>query len=139
MKQTGKITYRYSGHRNGNGSRDVLLSLSLVSDGDEGILHSGGIRHLRLRRIIRLTTEAAEYGVLLGYEDLSLLLLTSLATLKRDIASLEAKGLEVSLRGRRKKRSGHISNPQKFIPQKNDGRFLPSGDGRPFFQREGTV
>jgi hypothetical protein len=53
--------------------------------------------------------------VLLGYEDLSLLLLTSLATLKRDISCLEAKGLEVLLRGRRKKRSRALDGSHTLV------------------------
>jgi hypothetical protein len=124
MRQAGKITYRYSSHRNGHGSEEVILRLTLVSDDDEKTLQSGGIRHLRLRRIARLTKEAADHGVLLGYEDLSMLLLTSLATLKRDVSCLEAKGLEVLLRGRRKKRLGESGVPCTPAPETTTGFSL---------------
>lgn len=130
MRQTGKIIYRYSCSKNGHGSEDVVLSLTLVADDDEKALQSGGIRHLRLRRIARLTREASEHGVLLGYEDLSMLLLTSLATLKRDISSLEARGLEVLLRGRRKKKVNKAYEPHAPIQSKNAGLHRDPVHGR---------
>ncbi len=139
MKQAGKIIYRYYGHRNGQGSQAVLLRLTLVSDDDEKTLQSGGLRHLRLRRIARLTKEAAEHGVLLGYEDLSMLLLTSLATLKRDISCLEAAGLEVLLRGRRKKRQCRAEEPPAVLQKIDSGQHRSQAAARQFLQQERAV
>lgn len=139
MKQAGKIIYRYHGQRNGQSSQAVLLRLTLVSDDDEKTLQSGGLRHLRLRRIARLTKEAAEHGVLLGYEDLSMLLLTSLATLKRDISCLEAAGLEVLLRGRRKKRTDKTVTTQDLPKRRNTVFNKESVSGRQLIQQEGLV
>jgi hypothetical protein len=81
-----------------NGAEPVKLRLTLVGQSDDEVLRRHGLRELRLRRILRLTQEARSQGVLLGYEDLCGLLLCSLATLKRDIAELRARGQDVPLR-----------------------------------------
>ncbi len=77
------------------------LILTLIGQGDRDVLKKHGLRELRLRRIVRLTEEAYEQGHLLSYEDLSRLLVTSISTLKRDIAYLEKKGHRIRLKGRR--------------------------------------
>jgi hypothetical protein len=96
--ELGKLEYFVNGR--GNGSTRVKLTL--VGQGDEDVLRDDGIAALRRRRIVRLTGEAREQGVLLAYEDLADLLLVSMATLKRDVASVERSGYSVPLRGRRK-------------------------------------
>jgi|GEM_PF-1456051 len=101
--QNGKVRYSYWLKKNGRMSEKVVINLTLISDGDERYLEDGGLRTLRLQKILRITKEAEVQGFKLGYEDLSIILLTSLATLKRDVACLEAKGEIVPLRGRRKK------------------------------------
>jgi DeoR/GlpR family transcriptional regulator of sugar metabolism len=73
-----------------------------TGQGDEDVLRVEGIASLRRRRIVRLTEEARQQGVLLGYEDLAGLLLVSMATLKRDVSYIENGGYTVFLRGRRK-------------------------------------
>lgn len=85
-----------------NGSYKKIL-LTVIGQSDEDILKKEGLRKLRLRRILRLTHEAQEQGVLLSYEDLSALLLCSVSTLKRDVAFLERSGKSVPLKGRRKR------------------------------------
>ncbi len=95
----GKLEYFVNGRGNGGTNR---IRLTLVGQGDEDILRVEGIAGLRRRRIVRLTEEANKQGVLLGYEDLAGLLLVSMATLKRDVSSLESEGYKVLLRGRRK-------------------------------------
>ncbi|MCX7793698.1 MAG: DUF1670 domain-containing protein [Thermodesulfovibrionales bacterium] len=95
----GKIEYFV---KNGSFSR---ILLTLIGQSDEDVLKKEGLRKLRLRRILRLTHEAKEQGLLLSYEDLSALLLCSVSTLKRDIAYLERQGKEVPLKGRRKRYS----------------------------------
>ena len=84
------------------GSDEPDLRLTLVSPEDEATLRVEGLAVLRRRRIVRLTGEAVKQGGMLGYEDLVDLLLTSLATLKRDIGWLEKNGHYIRLRGRRK-------------------------------------
>ena len=92
----GKVEYSVN---NGGARR---LRLTLVGQGDEDTLRQDGLAGLRRKRIVRLTDEAQEQGVLLGYKDLADLLLTSMATLKRDVNFLEEMGHSVLLRGRRK-------------------------------------
>lgn len=98
----GKVEYVCLDQLTRKDVRPKPLTLTLIDHGDEGLLDSKGLRALRHRRIMRLTSEASEQGVLLSYDDLSALLLTSLATLKRDISYLETRGLVVMLKGRRK-------------------------------------
>jgi hypothetical protein len=97
----GKIEYTCRDRGNG-GSTLRTLQLTLVGLEDKDILAKRGVKGLRLNRIMRLTAEAAEQGCLLSYEDLSALLLTSLATLKRDISFLEKTGNPAALKGRRR-------------------------------------
>jgi Fic family protein len=98
LTEFGRIEYIL---RNGSKARKVLLTL--IGQCDEDILKREGLRGLRLRRLVRLTREAEEQGSLLSYEDLSALLVTSISTLKRDIAYLERKGIRVPIKGRRKR------------------------------------
>ena len=77
------------------------LMLTLVDAADEDTLSSQGLSELRKKRIVRLTEEAQKQGMLLTYEDLNALLLSSVSTLKRDINSLKREGYVVSLRRRR--------------------------------------
>src|SRR3990172_4635816 len=102
----GKVEYICAEQKNGNGTVIRVLNLTLVAHGDEEILVKKGLRALRHKRIMRLALEAEEQGCLVSYEDLSALLLTSLATLKRDVYYLEAHGSKVPLKGRRKNGNG---------------------------------
>jgi hypothetical protein len=114
----GKVEYIANVSGNGSGNRSdktrKTLKLTLVGQGDEEILRQEGLAALRRKRIIRLTREAMKQGVLFTYDDLSGLLLTSLATLKRDVCWIEKQGKTVHLKGRR---NGVNSNGQK----KNEG------------------
>lgn len=76
------------------------LMLTLIDMSDEDILSSQGLSELRKKRIIRLTGEARKQGMLLSYEDLNALLLSSVSTLKRDVNSLKREGYVVPLRRR---------------------------------------
>jgi hypothetical protein len=70
-------------------SRDRLKSLKLTvcCERDSDVLNEFGLAELRKQRIQRLLAEAREQGAKLSYKDLSLILLTSKATLKRDLKS----------------------------------------------------
>jgi hypothetical protein len=61
------------------------IKLTLCCDEDKGYLLSGGVSALRRQRLRRLINEAMRQGVRLSYRDLSLLLLASKATIKRDL------------------------------------------------------
>jgi hypothetical protein len=100
----GRVEYTIQNPESGSGAR--TLKLTLIGQGDEDTLERLGLAALRRRRIIRLANEARLQGTLLGYEDLSALLLTSLATLKRDITLIEQSGEAVPLKGRRKNGNG---------------------------------
>ena len=77
------------------------LMLTLIDMNDEDILSAQGLSELRKKRIVRLTEEAQKQGMLLSYEDLNALLLSSVSTLKRDVSLLEKHGCVVHLKGRR--------------------------------------
>jgi hypothetical protein len=107
----GKVEYTTASSGNGGDKTQRLLRLTLIGQGDEETLRQEGLAVLRRKRIMRLTREAMQQGVLFSYEDLSGLLLTSLATLKRDVSILERQGEVVNLKGRRK--NGVNGNGQK--------------------------
>ena len=107
----GKVDYIAAGSGNGHDKTRRRLRLTLIGQGDEETLRKEGLAALRRKRIMRLTREAMQQGVLFTYEDLSGLLLTSLATLKRDVLCLERQGEVVNLKGRRK--NGVNGNGQK--------------------------
>lgn len=102
----GKVEYRIVvGKDNGaapGGGRMRKLTLTLVGIDDGKYMKERGLAALRRRRILRITEEAGEQGGLLGYDDLCALLLTSLATVKRDLKQLENDGHEVLVRGRKR-------------------------------------
>lgn len=76
-----------------------LRSLKLtVCAEDEGPSH--GVVKLRRKRLSRILSEAVAQGVRLSYKDLSMIMLTSKATLKRDVSHLRGQGLELPLGGR---------------------------------------
>jgi hypothetical protein len=98
----GKVEYVVFDGGNGHRTADRSLKLTLIGQGDEETLAKNGLAGLRRKRIVRLTKEAMEQGCMLSYEDLSGLLVTSLATLKRDVSFIEGQGIEIFLKGRRK-------------------------------------
>ncbi|MDD5435160.1 MAG: DUF1670 domain-containing protein [Nitrospira sp.] len=98
----GKLKYHVVIKSGNEGLVAKTLRLTLIDSRDEAVLSSQGLSELRKKRIMRLTTEAQEQGLLLSYEDLNALLLSSVSTLKRDINILEKKGYSIPLKGRRK-------------------------------------
>jgi len=95
--------------RSTHGDREErVLELTLVDPvADEAIYAIKGVSGLRRHRLVRLAREARAQDALLTYEDLCSLLLTSRATLKRDVHYLEKiAGLTVPLAGRRKGAAG---------------------------------
>ncbi|MDP2166844.1 MAG: DUF1670 domain-containing protein [Thermodesulfovibrionales bacterium] len=104
----GKVEYIIFEAGNSDFGVSRKLNLTLVGQNDDAALREGGLAGLRRRRIIRLTNEAARQGALLSYEDLAGLLLTSLATLKRDIGHLEKEGHAVPRKGRKRNGNGGL-------------------------------
>src|SRR3990170_25933 len=89
----GSLIYKVEeGHR--------LMSLRLTVCHEDDLKY-GSLSDLRRKRIIRLLREAKEQGCLLSYKDLNLILLSSLATLKRDISYLKKQGIEIFIKNGR--------------------------------------
>lgn len=91
------------------------LRLTLVGHDDDEVLKREGVAVLRRMRIVRLTSEAFEQGAMLSYEELADLLMTSLATLKRDINVIEGGGQVIRLRRRR------TNDNSRFGAESGDG------------------
>lgn len=68
-------------------SRETLRSLKLTvcGENDTDILNSQGLAELRRIKMQRLIDEARDQGAKLSYRDLTLIMLTSKSTLKRDV------------------------------------------------------
>lgn len=74
-------------------SRVLLKSLRLTvcTSGDMEAIGALGLAEVRRRRLLRILGEARRQGAHLTYRDLSLILLTSKATLKRDMRELRRR------------------------------------------------
>lgn len=68
------------------------LRLTVMSEGEEG---REGLASLRRTRLLRLVEEARLQGGRLTYSDLSVIMLSSRATLKRDVGYLRGLGHNV--------------------------------------------
>jgi hypothetical protein len=76
--------------------RLVPLRLTIGSEGGGRRQSLAGLRRKRLARILR---EAQVQGIRLTYRDLGMIMLTSRATLKRDVTYLRGQGVEVPVSG----------------------------------------
>ncbi len=65
------------------------LTLTICSEKDAVVIGKSGVAALRRERMRRLLDEARSQGAKLSYRDLSLILLTSKSTLKRDNKAVE--------------------------------------------------
>lgn len=79
--------------------KKLQIRLTINDPNDIGILKQGGIRAVRRKRIMRLSTEAYEQDALLTQEDLALLLCNSPRTIRYDIRQIRANGIDVPTRG----------------------------------------
>jgi len=77
----------------------IPVILHLCYREDKKLLRSKGIASLRRQRLLNFCREAFEQNALLAQEDLTLLLCTSLSTIKRDIINLKKEGIVVPTRG----------------------------------------
>lgn len=89
---SGTLTYWVS--LGENRLRSVRLTLCSADD-----RVSKGLAELRRRKLSRLLDEAMRQGARLSYRDLSLIMLTSKATLKRDVSYMRRLGQDMPLRG----------------------------------------
>lgn len=71
-----------------------LLRLTVCSDEDAD---GGGLANQRRRRLTRILSEASGQGASLSYRDLSMIMLASKSTLKRDVSYLRSHGLEMPI------------------------------------------
>lgn len=74
------------------------LKLTVCSEDDVSM---SGLAALRRKRLSRLLNEAMAQGARLSYSDLRLIMLSSKATLKRDVSYLRRLGQEMPLKGKR--------------------------------------
>jgi hypothetical protein len=85
---SGTLTYWV---REGGGRyRSVRLT---VLGRDE--VPGAGLADRRRRRLGRILAEATRQGARLSYRDLSMIMLSSKATLKRDVSTLRKRGIQV--------------------------------------------
>jgi len=81
-------------------TRKISVRLKLLDlNTDLQALADFGLAGLRRHRLCRLTKEAYDQGALLSYEDLAMILTTSPATVKRDVAQLRREGKFILTRG----------------------------------------
>lgn len=77
------------------------ISLTICTDED---CELASVSASRRNKLTRLLSEASEQGCRLTYSDLSMIMLTSRATLKRDVSYLRKSGHSLHMeRGTRKK------------------------------------
>jgi hypothetical protein len=88
----GTLTYWVPESRN----RLKSLTLTVCASGED----SGcGIAERRRRRLSRILSEAVAQGARLRYRDLSIIMLASKATLKRDVSHLRRQGMKIAFGG----------------------------------------
>lgn len=81
-------------------TRKVTVRLKLIDfNTDLDTLANFGLAGLRRHRLARITRQAYDQGALLAYEDLAMILTTSPATVKRDVALLKQQGMFIMTRG----------------------------------------
>ncbi len=81
-------------------TRKVTITLKLMDiNTDFDVLANFGLAGLRRHRLERITRQAYDQNTLLSYEDIAMILTTSPATIKRDVALLKKEGKFIMTRG----------------------------------------
>lgn len=81
-------------------TRKISIRIKLIDfNTDLEALANFGLAGIRRHRLLRLTRQAYDQRALLSYEDLAIILTSSPATIKRDIALLRNEGKFVMTRG----------------------------------------
>ena len=80
--------------------KKVSVKLTLHNpEEDLPVYKKSGLRGLRHHKIIRITNEAIDQGGVLSYEDIAVILTTSVVTIKRDMSQMRRKGIILPSRG----------------------------------------
>ncbi len=95
---------------------------------DLEILQHKGLAELRRHRLKRLTKQAIDQGGVLSYEDLAVLLTTSIVTIKRDVARLRREKETILSRGWRHDMGRGISHKTQIIHMYLAGPMDPNSD-----------
>ncbi len=97
-------------------TRKVTLKLKLMDiNTDFEVLANFGLAGLRRHRLERITRQAYDQNALLSYEDISMILTTSPATIKRDVALLKKEGKFIMTRGAKLDMGPGISHKTSII------------------------
>lgn len=97
-------------------TRKVSLKLKLMDlNSDFEALADFGLAGLRRHRLERITRQAYDQGALLSYEDIAMILTTSPATVKRDVALLKNQGKYIMTRGAKLDMGPGISHKTTII------------------------
>jgi len=97
-------------------TRKVTLTLKLMDiNSDFEVLSNYGLAGLRRHRLERITRQAYDQNALLSYEDISMILTTSPATIKRDVALLKKEGKFIMTRGAKLDMGPGISHKTSII------------------------
>ena len=87
------VILTYLAKESGKRLRALRLTVMSEDEGQKGV----GLAVRRRMRLARLVSEAHRQGGKLTYSDLSLIMLASRATLKRDVCYLRNTGLDLSI------------------------------------------
>ena len=82
---------------------------------DFDVLANFGLDGLRRHRLERITRQAYDQNALLSYEDIAMILTTSPATIKRDVALLKGQGKFIITRGNKLDMGPGISHKTSII------------------------
>lgn len=94
----------------------VTLKLKLIDiNTDYQALADFGLAGLRRHRLERITRQAYDQNALLSYEDIAMILTTSPATIKRDVALLKKQGKFIITRGAKLDMGPGISHKTSII------------------------
>ena len=94
----------------------VTLKLKLMDiNTDFDVLANYGLAGLRRHRLERITRQAYDQNALLSYEDISMILTTSPATIKRDVSLLKKQGKFIMTRGAKLDMGPGISHKTAII------------------------
>lgn len=119
--KTGQVSYQAVAESEHAGKpialcRKISVKLTLHDpQADLEVLQQKGIAGLRRHRLKRLTKEAIDQGGVLSYEDLAILLTTSIVTIKRDVARLRREKETILSRGWRHDMGRGISHKTQII------------------------
>jgi len=93
----------------------VPVRITVLKPSDKKIKARSGTSHLREVLIARFSNEAYSQGGLLSQEDLAQILFIDTRTIKRAVARLKSKGIEVPTRGQVKDIGPGVSHKAKIV------------------------